>query len=157
MQRDRHLTILGLQTIEMEKGQALTSKGISWPSWRDSEAIALQEKDSCSPFSTQVYRVYLCRKQERVNSKVFAPKWPRNADSSATLAFSTAVYKIIRVLGKLKSCLSRCGQSALFWVRILHAVLFLISSSERFPKTLIIYFSLDFLGFPWVHYLFLRI
>jgi hypothetical protein len=37
--------------------------------------------------------VHLCRKQERGNSKVLAPKRPRNADISATLAFSTVVYK----------------------------------------------------------------
>src|SRR2546423_9642350 len=54
--------------------------------------MALQQKNSCAPFSTQVYRVHFCRRQEKGNSKVFAPKRPRNADISATLVFSTAVY-----------------------------------------------------------------
>jgi len=44
-------------------------------------------------FFTQVYRVHLYIRQEKMNSKVFIPKRPRNADVSATLAFSTAIYK----------------------------------------------------------------
>jgi len=53
--------------------------------------MTLQEKDSCSPFFTQVYKVYFRMKQERVNSKVFAPERPRNADVSKVLVFSARI------------------------------------------------------------------
>lgn len=49
--------------------------------------MTLQEKHSCSPFLTQVYKVHFCMKQERGNSKIFPPKGPRNADVSEVLVF----------------------------------------------------------------------
>src|SRR5436190_24365459 len=60
--------------------------------------MTLQEKDSCSPFFTQVYKVYFRMKQERVNSKVFAPERPRNADVSKVLVFSARINKTTKVL-----------------------------------------------------------
>jgi hypothetical protein len=53
-------------------------------------------------FFSQVYKAHFCMKQERVNSKIFTPKGPWNADVSEVLVFYAEINKIWECLKRAR-------------------------------------------------------